>query len=63
MADVLTRSVSAHEPERSQSEKSHDVAILVSAGLFAAGLIVVLFASGLSAGIEPINLDLVNAYP
>ena len=58
MVDMLNRSVLARE-----SEKSYDVAILVSVGLFAAGLIAVIFASALSTGGDPISLDLVNAYP
>jgi hypothetical protein len=58
MVDMLNRSVLARE-----SEKSYDVAILVSVGLFTAGLIAVIFASALSIGGDPINLDLVNAYP
>jgi hypothetical protein len=46
-------------------EKSHDhsILVLVSVGLFALGLIIVLAASGFSNAIEPINPDLVIAHP
>jgi len=58
MADVLHHTASAHP-----AETSYDITILVAVTLFTAGVIVVLFANALSSGIDPINLDLVNAYP
>jgi hypothetical protein len=45
------------------SEKSNDVSILVSAGLLAVALVIILVAGAFSGGPGPINPDLVIAYP
>lgn len=61
MVDVLNYSVIA--PARKPG-KSYDFAILVSVGLLiAAGLIIAISASASSTEINPINPDLVIAYP
>jgi hypothetical protein len=60
MTEELSRSVIA--PVQG-SGKPRDVTIFVSVGLFAIGLIIVLCSNSLSTSIEPVNLDLVNAYP
>jgi hypothetical protein len=45
------------------SEKWNDVSILVSAGLLAVALVIILGAGAFSGGAGPINPDLVIAYP
>jgi hypothetical protein len=43
--------------------KSHDAAIFVSAGLLAIALVIILGAKTFPGSPEPINSDLVIAYP
>jgi hypothetical protein len=60
MTDVLSHS---SRVTIRKSEKSYDCAILVSVALFAIGLIIVLGTARFHGATEPINPDLVIAYP
>jgi hypothetical protein len=60
MTDVLSHSSRA---TIRKSEKSYDCAILVSVALLAIGLIIVLGAARFPGATDPINPDLVIAYP
>jgi hypothetical protein len=60
MVDVSSHFVVASADE---SDKSYDFVILVSVGALAIGLVMVLWANALSAGIDPSNLDLMIAFP